>query len=155
MTTFSHVLLADDDPDDLAFFCAGMRRFYPETNILTFHNGGKLLEYLDNPTISILPHFILMDYKMPPLTAPEVLRAMELAPRYHRIPKMVWSTSQRQKEIDECLSLGAVRFVVKPITDCQLDDFIRSFACWITNPGRPISAPPAAPRVIPHGTAYV
>jgi CheY-like chemotaxis protein len=128
---FANVLVADDDADDREFFRAGMSRIYPQANVLTFENGEKLLEYLGDPKLADLPGLILLDYKMPPLNAPDILQEMEAAPRYTQIPKIVWSTSQLQQEIDECLSLGAVRFTVKPIADDQLDNFIRSLGCWI------------------------
>jgi CheY-like chemotaxis protein len=128
-----YVLVADDDPEDLDFFVAGMRRIYPAVNILRFENGEKLLTYLENPPITVFSLFILIDYKMPPLNAPAILEALESDQRYCQIPKIVWSTSERQKEKDECLALGAVCFKVKPITDRQLDEFIRSLECWITS----------------------
>ena len=127
---FPHVVLADDDDDDRDFFCAGMERIFPYIGVFTFKDGEELFEYL-NTAAPDLPDCIFLDYKMPRLTAPQFLRRTGEGTRYSEVPKIVWSTSQRQKDIDECLGLGAVRFIVKPETDGELDTVIRSLECWI------------------------
>lgn len=137
MTTgFSYVLIADDDPEDIEFFCSGMHRVFPAINVFKFECGEKLLAYLGDPILPIPPSLILIDYKMPPLNAPQILMAIEAEFRYSQTPKIVWSTSERRKERDECLALGASRFVVKPATDCELDLFINSLECWIVKSPR-------------------
>ena len=138
MTTgIPYVLLAEDDPDDRDFFCEGMRRLYPHINARTFPDGEELLEFLTQCAIPDLPACILLDYRMPRLNAPEVLLAIGAASRFGHIPKIVWSTSERKKDMDECLNLGAVRFVVKPATDRQLDDLLKSLDRWIGAPAEP------------------
>ena len=54
--------------------------------------------------------------------------------RNFRFKKIVWSTSERQKDIDVCLSLGAVRFAIKPDTGDQLDELINSLEEWLIKP---------------------
>lgn len=129
---FPHVLLADDDPDDRDFFCSSMMRLYPEVPIRTFDDGDHLLDHLVHCSIPMLPGIILLDYKMPRLAAPRFLNATGTGTRYADIPKIVWSTSPRKKDMEECLSAGAVRFVIKPGTDDQLDNLLRSLDQWIS-----------------------
>lgn len=126
-----YILLAEDDPDDRDLFCAGMQRFYPQVGIHTFQDGDEMLEFLDNCTWLALPACILIDFKMPRLTAPQVLQATGAGTRYAHIPKIVWSTSERQKDIDECLNLGAIRFAIKPDTGDKLDELINSLETWL------------------------
>jgi len=120
------IIIVDDDPDDRDFFCAGMQRVYPHIKVYTFQNGDQLLRYLNDGAAPALPRCIVLDYKMPPLTAPQLLVATGSGTRYHQIPKIVWSTSHRKTEMAECLSLGALRFVIKPFTEDQLDELLRS-----------------------------
>ena len=128
-----YILLAEDDPDDRDLFCAGMQRLYPHVDIHTFQDGDALLDFLDTCTWPALPAFILVDYKMPRFTAPQILQVTGAGTRYAHIPKIVWSTSERQKDIDECLNLGAARFAIKPDTGCKLDELINSFEEWLSN----------------------
>jgi len=129
---FPFVLLADDDPDDRDFFCAGMQRLFPQVEVRSFQDGDELLEFLNSSRLQSLPGCILLDYKMPRLSGPEVLRATGIGTPYDHVPKIVWSTSQRQIDIDECLRLGATRFAIKPESGAQLDNLIRSLGCYIT-----------------------
>jgi len=131
---FPYILLADDDHDDRDFFCAGMQRLYPQVGIRTFNDGDELLEFLHSRTWLTPPACIIIDYKMPRLTAPEILQVTGAGTPYAHIPKVVWSTSERQKDMDECLSLGASHFMIKPITDSQLDRQIKSLEEWFHKP---------------------
>ena len=131
---FPFILLADDDPDDRAFFCSAMRNRYPQVGVYTFQDGDELLSFLDTFTWSVLPACILIDYKMPRLSAPQILRATGAGTRYARIPKVVWSTSERKEDMDECLGLGAALFAVKPETGSQLDSLINSLEEWLVKP---------------------
>lgn len=131
---FQYVLLADDDPDDRDFFCAAMKRVYPNVKIRAFEDGDHLLDYLNHCSKAMLPGCIVLDYKMPRLTAPQFLRATGAGTRYTQIPKIVWSTSHLQKDREECLSVGATSFHIKPNTDDQLDNLLRSLARWINTP---------------------
>jgi len=131
---FPYILLADDDPDDRDFFCSGMQRRYPQISIRTFQDGDELLDFLDRCTWTTLPACILIDYKMPRLSAPEVLKATGAGTRYALIPKVVWSTSERKKDMDECLGLGAALFVIKPEIVPQLDKLINALEEWLVKP---------------------
>lgn len=124
MIRFPSVYLADDDPDDREFFSAGMRRMYPQVEIFLFNDGSELVNALTGSPQ--LPHYLILDYKMPTLSAPQLLEATGAGTRYELIPKIVWSTSGRQKDIDECLQLGAARYVIKPATDLELEIFLKS-----------------------------
>jgi len=135
-----YVLLADDDPDDRDFFCAGMHRFYPQVPVHTFNDGDELLQFLDTCTASTLPAFILLDYKMPRLSAPQILQVIGPGTRYAHIPKIVWSTSERRKDNEECLTLGATHFIIKPDSSSQLDKLLKLLEEWLSKPA-PINIP--------------
>ena len=123
---FPTIYLADDDPDDLEFFAAGMQRLYPQVSIFLFKDGSELLSALQACGPTSLPYCLIFDYKMPTLGAPLILEATGPGTRYHPIAKIVWSTSGRQKDIDECLHLGATRYVIKPASDKELEIFLQS-----------------------------
>jgi len=131
---FPFILLADDDPDDRELFCSAMRKRYTQVGVYTFQDGDELLNFLDAFTWSVLPACILIDYKMPRLSAPQILRATGAGTRYARIPKVVWSASEQNKDMDECLGLGAALFVTKPESGSQLDNLINSLEEWLVKP---------------------
>jgi CheY-like chemotaxis protein len=128
------VLFADDDPDDRDFFCAGMQRLYPQIEVVTFKDGAQLFDSLSGRTTAELPDCLFFDYKMPGVSGPELLQTTGPGTRYHSIPKIVLSTTQRRKDINECLSLGATRFATKPSTDAELDLLLKSLEVLFLRP---------------------
>ena len=135
-----YILLAEDDPDDREFFCAAMLRWYPHVAVRTVEDGDVALDYLNSCDPGAFPACILLDFKMPRFSAPQVLEAIGKGTRYARIPRIVWSTSERQKDMDECLQLGAFRFVVKPVSDEQLDKLILSLELFFYASASPFSS---------------
>jgi CheY-like chemotaxis protein len=123
---FPSVFFADDDPDDREFFLAGMRRIYPQVISTPFTDGIDLMEGLSRCPAADLPSCLIFDYRMPTLSGPQLLAVTGAGTRYASIPKIVWSTSARQKDIEECLGLGATQYVIKPATEVELDVFLRS-----------------------------
>ena len=131
---FPFIFLVDDDPDDRDLFCAGMQRRYPHINIHIFQDGNELLDFLKNCSLCVLPACMVIDYKMPLLSAPQVLLATGKGTRYVGVPKVVWSRSTRKSDIEECLGLGASLFVTKPETMEQLDRLIDTLEVWLVKP---------------------
>lgn len=130
---FPYITIVDDDPDDQEFLRAGMKRCFPGITVMPFGNGNELLTYLDTCNSKKLPLAMILDYKMPVLTGADVLRITGNGTRYSAISKVIWSTSRLRKEMDECLALGALRWIIKPNTDDELDLAIRSLAPELLN----------------------
>lgn len=128
---YPYVVLADDDADDRDFFCSAMQHHYPQVRVLTFQDGDELLAFLNNCTFPDLPACILIDYKMSRLSAPQFLQQTGPGTPYAHIPKVVWSTSERPVDSEECLSLGAIRFVVKPDSGQLLNKLMYSLEEWL------------------------
>src|SRR5579872_2166870 len=118
-TQMPYVLIADDDPDDLLILSDGLREAYREVAIETVADGDEVLAWLASHP-GQLPLLIILDYKMPRLSGADVLRQMSGNDRYKGIPVVVWTTSGREDEMQECLQLGAERLFVKPTTDKEL-----------------------------------
>lgn len=91
-----------------------MREQYPKVRIEVFNNGAALLQYLDKYDRPELPRCILLEYMMPGLSGPEILQAIGFLPQFKDVPKVVWATLAFEKEISECLALGATRVYTKP-----------------------------------------
>jgi CheY-like chemotaxis protein len=113
-TSRAYVLLADDDPEDREMFADRFQLRNPDAGVECVTSGHEALTYLHNCPSENLPQLILIDYKMPGITGQEVLRKLQHDPRYERIPKVVWSTSNNQEYIDGSLRSGAERYFTKP-----------------------------------------
>lgn len=114
------VLLADDDAEDLELLQEALLQEQPTLKIQLAGNGRDLLNLLKTSTDSSLPSLIVLDYNMPDMNGAEVLAKLYNQPRYHVIPKVVWSTSNHTQYIRECMENGATTYLVKPSSAKEL-----------------------------------
>ena len=119
-----YILLAEDDHDDRDLFIEAFAEHHSHIPVRYVKDGKDLFDFLDSCPSDDLPSLILLDYNMPLLTAPEALRRLAASGEYAHIPTIVWSSSQRSKDINECLQLGANLYLHKPADTKEMNDLI-------------------------------
>ncbi len=119
-----YILLADDDPDDREALIHPFVQQNPNVRVVVMGDGQELLHFLESCPRNALPALILMDYKMPILTAAEVLEKLAGDDRYTEIPKLVWSTSDRAEYVDRCMRHGATAYFAKPSSLAELANIV-------------------------------
>ncbi|HEV2354245.1 MAG TPA: response regulator [Puia sp.] len=120
-----YILLADDDPDDLALFTQAFCEANPHARVEAFADGQEILDYLGSCSEDELPSLILLDYKMHVVTGPEVLQQLSSDVRLAHIPVVVWSTSERSEDIENCVHLGAAGYFLKPASSAELNVLVQ------------------------------
>lgn len=123
--------IADDDPEDIELLCEVIRDIDTSINTKIFSNGKEVLTQLIACPDQELPHILILDYSMPELTGPQVLKEIAKQPRYSKISKFVLSTSSADVYMEECLLTGANAYFVKPNSMAEL----RSIASKILKAG--------------------
>ncbi|HEV9036025.1 MAG TPA: response regulator [Puia sp.] len=121
----SYLLIADDDPEDRQALSEAFADQHPSVTVKHVAGGHELLRYLQECPIHQLPAVLVLDYQMPDLNGPQVLQYLTSHDRYRPIVIVMWSTSRRTKDIDECNRLGATHYLVKPDTIEELKNFIQ------------------------------
>jgi len=80
-------------------------------------DGAQALDYLFRrdlfPEVG-LPELILLDLNLPRVDGREVLKQIVFNEQTKRIPVIVLSTSNRARDIEECMDKGAASFYTKP-----------------------------------------
>lgn len=107
-----YLLIADDDQDDRDLFTEAFIQQNPGYLVKHAAGGMAALQFLD--TADELPIVLVLDYQMPDLNGPEVLQQLATDPRYKHLVKVMWSTSRRIKDMEDCKKLGAAHYLVKP-----------------------------------------
>lgn len=120
-----YILLADDDPDDLNVFLQAFNELNPHTSVHTVSDGQELIEFLEACDPDELPAIFVIDYRMPLVSGPEVLQWLSSHREYAHIPKVVWSTSDRPRDIENCIRLGATGYFPKPTSFGKLGELIK------------------------------
>jgi CheY-like chemotaxis protein len=119
-----YILLAEDDHDDRDTFIEAFTAVHPHIPVRHVKDGKDLFTFLESCPRDDLPSLILLDYNMPLLTAPEALRQLNSSIDFAHLPTIVWSSSRRSKDINECLQLGANLYLHKPADTKELNELI-------------------------------
>ena len=125
------ILIVEDSDDD---YMATVRAFMKANLINPVRrctNGDQAIDYLlqrgefSGPGKAPRPNIILLDLNLPGTDGREVLRIVKADPDLQNIPVIVLTTSNAERDIEQCYEAGANSYVQKPV---DLAGFIQSVA---------------------------
>ena len=113
------ILVAEDDPDfrDLLALKLGMA--FPDADIVCVDNGRALVDAFEQKPASV----VMVDLQMPVLDGVAVTALLRARPDAENVPIIVMTASGGPQEWKLLASLGADRFLVKPV---NLDDVVNT-----------------------------
>lgn len=108
-----YIFVVDDDIDDRELISdALLDNQLKQEQIHLAEDGEDLIAQLQSS--SELPRFILLDLNMPRMGGKEVLEALKKQNRYQHIPVIIFTTSDADRDIDDCYKLGCNAYLSKP-----------------------------------------
>ncbi|MBN1788810.1 MAG: response regulator [Sedimentisphaerales bacterium] len=111
------VLLVEDDQGDQKLIKMAIKGPECEINLMITSNGEAGLDYLhkckENPVKYQRPSIILLDLNMPGMGGKEFLRTIKKDPDLCIIPVVVVTTSDSEKDVQECYQLQAAGYIQK------------------------------------------
>jgi eukaryotic-like serine/threonine-protein kinase len=113
------ILVAEDDPDFRELIELVLRRSFPEADIECVADGNSAIEAFDRH----VPSVVILDLHMPKLDGVTATTLLRAKPSAGSVPIIIMTASGGPKEWELLSSLGADRFLVKPI---NLDDFVNT-----------------------------
>lgn len=120
-----HILVADDDVDDLELIEEAILSFEPDAVLHKASTGTAVVRFLEECEDERLPQLLILDYNMPEMNGAEVLASICGDNRYSAIPKIVLSTSSSPFHIKKCKEQGASQYFTKPNTKRELHELVR------------------------------
>jgi CheY-like chemotaxis protein len=125
------ILLIDDDTDDQLFFQEVMDELNPEIHCKVADNGLSGLELLKN---GYLPNLIFLDLNMPYMNGFDFLARFKEVPDWEKIPVVIFTTSNQQRDIERSKELGANAYLTKPNNVETLRQDLMSILSWDFSP---------------------
>src|SRR5215471_498732 len=114
------ILLVEDNPNDAELTQRALKKSEIGARLAIARDGAEALEYLLSRRPK--PKVIFLDLKLPKIDGIEVLRRLRQDDRTQSIPVIVLTSSQEERDIKECYSLGVNSYVVKPV---EFDKFYK------------------------------
>jgi len=123
--------MADDDPDDWMLMERALSKSRLGSTLKTVPDGEELLKYLrregpyTDPQAAPRPGLILLDLNMPRKDGREALLEIKSDAVLRRIPVIVLTTSEAERDVDWSYDFGVNAFITKPVTFDGLADAIQ------------------------------
>ena len=109
-----HILVVDDDPEQLAMIRDHLREFYDVTLV---NSAAKALKFLVKKEVDL----VLLDYVMPQMDGPAMLKELREDPELCDIPVIfLTGLSDRDKVINLLVELRPQGYVIKPAKKSEL-----------------------------------
>jgi len=115
------ILLVEDNPNDAELTQRALKKSDIGARLAIARDGAEALEYLlsNRPK----PKVVFLDLKLPKIDGIEVLRRVRSEERMRSLPIVVLTSSQEERDINECYKLGVNSYVVKPV---EFDKFYKA-----------------------------
>jgi CheY-like chemotaxis protein len=128
------ILIVDDDDNNLVLLSHAISKLNLAVRVLPANGGEEVLDYLYvrgafADRVAGKPQLIIMDFNMPQMNGAQTTQKIRENVAFHAIPIVIFSTSERVRDIEESLAAGASQFVTKPVS---ADEF-RKTVGWIVN----------------------
>jgi CheY-like chemotaxis protein len=122
------ILIIEDNPDDTFFLTRQLNRAKLDDHVTVISDGKEALDFLlknsrDENGLQFVA--IFLDLRLPSLDGLPLLREIRATPRLRDIPVIVMTSSNEERDIDECQRLEVKAYVTKPV---RLTEFIKAVA---------------------------
>ena len=131
------ILLVEDNQDDEELAMLAFKKNNLSDKIKIVRDGDEALEYLfgsvdGNDLISNLLKFILLDLCLPRIDGFEVLKKIKSHPIAKKIPVVVFSSSNHDRDIMESYRLDVDGYIPKPMDIKQFPETVRQIGIqWL------------------------
>jgi len=130
------ILLVEDNPDDAELTIRAFERHKMANKVVLATDGEEALEYLfatgkyKDRDPNEWPTLVLLDLKLPKLNGLDVLKRMRADARTRRLPVVVLTSSNEERDIVTSYDLGANSFVRKPVDFAQFIEAARQLGLY-------------------------
>jgi CheY-like chemotaxis protein len=121
------ILLVEDNPTDAELTMRALKRKNLANKLLWVKDGAEAIDFLfgegkySDRNAKDIPRLILLDLRMPKVDGLEVLQRIKGDEITKKIPVVVLTSSQEDKDIVDSYKLGVNSYVSKPV---EFDEFI-------------------------------
>ncbi len=122
------ILLVEDSPADVRLTQEALKEAKVLNHLQVVWDGEDAVAYLRRQgkySNAVVPDVMLLDLNLPKMSGREVLEEVKNDPELRRIPIVILTTSQAEKDILESYDLHANCYITKPVDLDQFMDVIQ------------------------------
>lgn len=124
------ILLVTDNPDDERLVLGAFQKNNIVNKVVVARDGAEALDYLfgtgnyANREAMKMPHVIILDLNLQKLDGLEVLKRLRNNERTDLLPVVAFTSSEDDRDLRDCYSLGVNSFIRKPSELSQFSEII-------------------------------
>lgn len=131
MNNYLQIVIADDDQETKRLMEIAFQEAHVTNPLMFVASGLELLDFLSQPYhLNAAPGIILLDLDMPRMNGHETLKLLKKNEEWKKIPVIIFSNSDSEKDIEQSYLLGASSYMVKPGSFDQLVSSLRSIKTY-------------------------
>jgi CheY-like chemotaxis protein len=114
------ILLVEDNEDEVVLLRRALKMAGVTAPLVVVHDGVEAVEYLSSEGVYSdrshypMPLLIVLDLKLPRLSGFGVLRWIREQPGLRRLPVVVLTSSNEERDVASAYDLGANSYLLKP-----------------------------------------
>jgi CheY-like chemotaxis protein len=138
------ILLIEDNEDHAELMRRSLFEHHVANKIIHLSDGQEAMDYLfrnakyRDPGTSPRPNLVILDLRLPIVDGLTVLKKLKEDPELHRLPVVVVTSSDQEKDIARAYNYHANSYLVKPIDFVKFHQMMKELGFywlgWNTNP---------------------
>ena len=130
------ILIAEDDEGHTALITRNLKRAGLANPIITFKDGSEILDFLmyrgDGPhRVSGAQYLLLLDIRLPRVDGIEVLRQLKKDEELRKLPVIIITITDDQREVDQYYKLGCSFYITKPVDYEKFVEVIKKLGLFL------------------------
>jgi CheY-like chemotaxis protein len=131
------ILIVDDDEGHAILVRQNLEAAGLDNAIAHFRDGQAVLDFFFHANGTRQRHpgevfLVLLDIRMPKVDGIEVLRRLKADPELKKIPVIMLTTTDDQREVERCHQLGCSVYIQKPVDYDKFAEAIRRLGLFVT-----------------------
>ena len=128
------ILLVEDNSDDVDLTLRAFEKTRIANDIVVCRDGAEALDFLfargAHAGRTELPEVVLLDLQLPKVSGLDVLRLARADERTRRLPVVVLTSSNQERDVVSSYDLGANSFVQKPVDFTEFIEATRQLGLY-------------------------
>ena len=129
------IVMIEDDEGHARLIEKNIRRAGISNQLRHFTDGTSGLDYLFNAAEGPAhngPALVLLDLNLPDMSGTDILAKIKGDEKLHRVPVVILTTTDDQREIQRCYDLGCNVYITKPVNYESFADAIRQLGLFLS-----------------------
>jgi DNA-binding response OmpR family regulator len=126
-----HILLIEDDQDDIDLLREALKDNQVSHSIDILSDGSMVAPYMNN--CNAYPDVIVLDFNLPKVHGREILKMFRNTANFTEIPLIILTTSSAREDVEYSISNGANRFMTKPSSVKEIREMVDAITAITVN----------------------